>query len=167
MTIPIISERALPWRAAADMPDPWRLNVLAQIHTEHDGLVLEVEHTTLAERMVERWRLAFEGCVAFKQEPVGFPGNPRLIRVDWSRPLCPPPTTLWIIQGSEWLPTCGTGELEPGCLQHYVVFEATRSRVWHIAARTAQATRLEVPSRPPAALMNGVTMGTTEEVHQP
>lgn len=139
----VTAERAVLWNPAAEMPVPWTVQVRAQAHAEIDLLVLEVEIRTLAERRIEYWRLVFEGCAAFKQEPVGSPGNLRLTRRDWSRPLAPQPNALWVIEGSEWLPTCGAGELEPGSLQHYVVYEVTRFRVWHIAAMRCSAKRLE------------------------
>lgn len=143
MILHIVSaERATPWKPAADMPTPWTLEVRAQAHIGASSLVLEVEIITLVEHTIERWQCYFLDCAAFKLEPVGSPGNARLTHFDWSRRLAPQPQALWVIEGSEWLPSCSTREIEPGSLHHFVVFEAAASRAWHVAAKSGAARRV-------------------------
>lgn len=151
MTAPLIhtpvvsAERPAVWQPAEMALHPWAAEVHSLVVSARDSsLLLDMEVTASGEeRMVERWHLCFQNVAAFKQDSVGSPGNPHLTRYDWSLQLAAPPTAFWVIDSSEWLPSCGTTAVDPGSLTHFVVFETTRHRAWHIAACACTAWLVE------------------------
>ncbi len=141
-TTTLAVERAIPWQPEASMPVPWGIDVLAQAQIDN-GLVLEVRITALEAHEVQHWHLFFRGCQAAKFMPTGAPGNELL-----TRPLDHHlSSTMWEIEGSVWLSKCGVYGISPTHLHHFVINEATRCRVWHVAAMSSSARRVEPGER--------------------
>lgn len=150
MTAPVMNavvsaERPVSWQPAEMSMTPWAAEVHTLVASSSDSsLLLDIEVTaTGEERTIERWQICFQDVAAFKQESVGSPGNPHLTRYDWSLQLAVPPTAFWVMDGSEWLPSCRTTHVDPRSLTHFVVYETARHRVWHIAACQCTARRVE------------------------
>jgi hypothetical protein len=146
MNVPttVTAEHPVIWRPSPEMPHPLSLEILALTRTERTGLVLDLQITALAPHGPEWWRLAFLDHTAYKEAPVGAPGNEPLARYPHPSPFYTlPGTPFWEIQQSAWLPSCGTRTIEPARLHHYVILAAAQKRAVHVAALKCLAWSLK------------------------
>ena len=141
---PVAAERPVIWKPAREMPDALSQVVLARVWARQTGLVLDLHITAPTVRALEMWRLAFLDHTAYKEAPVGAPGNAPLASHGLTSPLYAPPISPFLqIQRSAWLPGCGTRTIEPARLRHYLVYAAAQKRALHVAALECVAWRLK------------------------
>lgn len=152
------------------MPTAERLEVLTPVQVDVSSLALDVEIIPLAGCAVERWRLLFEGFESLRIDRVGagLPPLTRFVNQNRSPLYAPPADALWEIEHSSWLRPDGDGTTgEPtGRLHHLVVYEATRKRVWHIAAVRRRAVRIGAEGQPGAEVhpaWDGVVVPEAQE----
>lgn len=137
----VSAEHAVEWPIAGIV---WQAEVSAAHYTSSDHtLRLDARLLRTQPRTQERWQLCFSWCATFKLQPVGVPGNERLTTPVQSPGYAPPPSVLYEIKHSDWLPTCQPIGGVPGDLHHYVLFESDPSLAWHIAATHCIGRRLE------------------------
>ena len=127
----VSAEQAMAWPIAGVV---WHADLCALYYTSDHTLRLDAHFLRLLPRSEERWQLAFPSCAAFKVQPVGAPGNEPLTKPTQNTPLAPPPSVLYELRHSEWLPTCHPIGGAPGTLHHYVVYDTTQSLALHVAA---------------------------------
>lgn len=129
-TAVVSAEQAIEWPIAGVV---WHADLRALYYTSDHTLRLDAHFLRLLPRSEERWQLCFPSCSAFKVQPVGASGNEPLTKPT-STQLAPPPSVLYELRHSEWLPTCHPIGGAPGTLHHYVVYDATHSLALHVAA---------------------------------
>lgn len=140
----ITAEHATLWNPRGLQGTPWSIDVLSQTHQADDTAVLETKIITLEGRSIEYWQFRFQGCTALDLMPVGDLNNERFTRYEWSSPLeARRPVVLWEVKNSDWLPKQGTLAIDASALHHFVVYDAGRNRLWHIAACDCGARRIE------------------------
>ena len=138
-TTVVSAEQAIEWPIAGVV---WHADLNVIHYTSDHTLRLDARCLRLLPRSEERWQLTFPCCVAFKVQPVGAPGNAPLTEPTQSQ-LAPPPSVLFELRHSEWLPTCQPIGGAPGKLHHYVVYDATQSLALHVAATSCIGHHLD------------------------
>ena len=122
----------------------WQADISTITYTSDDHtLRVGVRLLRLIPRSDECWQFCFVQCASSKFLPVGAPGNERLTRPVQNTPFAPPPSVLYELTDSDWLPSCKPIGGASGTLHHYVVVDDTENRALHVAATHVIGHRLE------------------------
>jgi hypothetical protein len=130
----------------------WQADITTITYTSNDHtLQVNARLLRLLPRSEERWQLTFAACAAHQFLPVGAPGNGRLTRPVQQQGFAPPPSVLYELANSDWLPSCQPVGGASGTLHHYVVVDDTENRALHVAATHVIGHWLEESGGPGAA----------------